>query len=218
MLFQSRDSKRSDRMNKLSAVTCVLLWEAMRGPRRYNTIPDVLPLEVAQPAQSESTQVSLSKVICFVCGMNFGRSVLYDPQSEESSLEKDLSIHCELKTCPNSTWPKKLSYNPTLQFMVLGREKFLRIHQLRKWVCSGSSSAPSCQHVRLIKHLVSVGSVGSRHWHSNGIFTSGDATPKKTDRSTWFRKTFIPQTQLLLKLGEQEFRGSLVTQNQQVVT
>ena len=83
IFFESRDSKRSDLMNKLSdtpspiayssasplesaMVSCVLLREVIRAPK-YKAIPEVLLLEVAQPAQS--------KVICFECGMIFGRSV-----------------------------------------------------------------------------------------------------------------------------------------------
>ena len=38
-----------------ATVACVLLWEVVRVPRKYNAIPEVLLLEVAQPAQSEST-------------------------------------------------------------------------------------------------------------------------------------------------------------------
>ena len=40
---------------------------------------------------------------------------------------------------------------------------------------------PTFQHVKLLKHFVDV---GSRHGHFNGVLTSGDATSKKTDRST----------------------------------
>ena len=38
-----------------ATVACVLLWEVIRVPRKYKAIPEVLRLEVAQPAQSEST-------------------------------------------------------------------------------------------------------------------------------------------------------------------
>ena len=50
----------------------------------------------------------------------------------------------------------KLSYNPTIQFVVFGKKKFLRIIQFSK--CIGSSSRSSCaptfQHVKLFKHFV----------------------------------------------------------------
>ena len=72
IFFESLDSNRSDRMNKRSdtpspipyrsasqlesvTVACVLLSEVIRMPRKDKTIPEVLLLEVAQPAQSEST-------------------------------------------------------------------------------------------------------------------------------------------------------------------
>ena len=90
--LESWDSKRSDLMYKLSdtpspiayssasplesaTVACVLLWEVIRAPRKYKAISEVLLLEVAQPAQSESTYVSMLKIVYFECGMISGRSV-----------------------------------------------------------------------------------------------------------------------------------------------
>ena len=48
---------------------------------------------------------------------------------------------------------------------------------------------PTFQHIKLLKHFVDV---GSRHGHFNGVLTSGDATSKKTDRSTWLVQVHLP--------------------------
>ena len=64
--LESWDSKRSDLVTKLShtpsmaqssaspleraTVACVRLWEVIKVPRKYKAIPEVLSLEVAQPA------------------------------------------------------------------------------------------------------------------------------------------------------------------------
>ena len=90
-------------------------------------------------------------------------------------------FYCKLDIWPNAAQPCKevvlQSYDTTCGLW----EREVPLNQFPKCIGSRSGRMPTFQHVKLLKHFVDV---GSRHGHFNGVLTSGDATSKKTDRST----------------------------------